>query len=422
MAKASAKKPKLRFSRFNGEWQEYALADLISKTQSGLSRKLSSSDIGLPVIRSNNLQNNSIDTSNISYWYDNDPQGADTQNYILKRGDLLVNFINSRSRIGKFAFYNDELHRDTIFTTNIMRVQFHDECKARLTYYTFQLKRYSNFIESITKPAVNQASFTTIDFRRFIVTLPGSKEQEKIANFLTAMDRRIELMEKRLVLIKKYKKGLAQKLFPQKGQTNPTLRFKKDDGSNFSDWQVVELRSLAKRISERNTKDVGTVLTNSATRGIVSQQDFFDKDIAIQGNLSNYYMVQRDDFVYNPRISSTAPVGPFNRNNYEIGLMSPLYTVYRVMKNENIAYVERYLQSSAWHRYMKSVANYGARHDRMAISSSDLDDLPIPLPADEERDKITDFLGSLESAIQEQERKLEQAKQFKKALLQQMFV
>ena len=69
------------------------------------------------------------------------------------------------------------------------------------------------------------------------------------------------------------------------------------------------------------------VITNSAEYGLIPQRDFFDKDIAVDGNTANYYVIEKGDFVYNPRKSNTAPYGPFNRYTLdEKGIISPLYT------------------------------------------------------------------------------------------------
>lgn len=116
--------PKLRFKDFKLDIEYKELKEFISLIQSGLSRQLRDEDIGLPVLRSNNLQDNSIDIKDIKYWYLNDPQGANTSNYFLEKNDLLVNFINSISQIGKSAIYQNELNRNTILTTNIFRLRF----------------------------------------------------------------------------------------------------------------------------------------------------------------------------------------------------------------------------------------------------------------------------------------------------------
>ncbi|OUD36618.1 restriction endonuclease subunit S [Flavobacterium sp. FPG59] len=208
---------KLRFKDENGkdypDWEEKKLGELVTLMQSGISRMLSDTDIGLPIIRSNNLQNGRIDVTDIKYWFDIDNQGANLENYVLFEGDLLVNFINSIAQIGKVAMFSDLMKRKTIFTTNLLRLRFNEKVISQFMINYFHLKKYEDFIQSITKPAVNQASFTTKDFRTFTVNLPSLPEQQKIANFLSGIDGKIEQVNGELVKTQEFKKGLLQQMF-----------------------------------------------------------------------------------------------------------------------------------------------------------------------------------------------------------------
>ena len=96
----------------------------------------------------------------------------------------------------------------------------------------------------------------------------------------------------------------------------------------------------------------------------------FIKEIANKENLNTYYIVRPDDFIYNPRISVSAPVGPINRNKLSInGVMSPLYTVFRT--HDIIPeYLEYFFKSTGWHLYMKFYGDSGARADRFSIKDS----------------------------------------------------
>lgn len=248
------------------------------------------------------------------------------------------------------------------------------------------------------------------------VYLPSSDEQNRISELLTTADEKISKMQKKVKLLKKYKKGVIQKIFSQK------IRFKDENGKEYPDWEEKSLYEIADRVTKKNNENnVTYVLTNSAVQGIVSQLDYFEKEIANQNNLLNYYIVATDDFVYNPRISTAAPVGPIKRNHLRDGVMSPLYSVFR-FKSGNINFFEKYFETTRWHEYLKSVANYGARHDRMNITNEDLFALPIPYSCEEEQQRIAEFLISIDDKIQLEENKLEQAKRFKKSLLQQMFI
>lgn len=199
----------------------------------------------------------------------------------------------------------------------------------------------------------------------------------------------------------------------------PRLRFPEfRDGSG---WPSVRLGHLAERVTTRNTDEsVTRVLTNSAEHGVLNQRDYFDKDIATKGNLDGYYVVESGDFVYNPRISTAAPVGPLSRNHVDQGVMSPLYTVVRFNRADTDFYAH-YFKSTSWHSYLKSVSSTGARHDRMSITNADFMRMPVPNPHPSEQQKIADCLGSLDDLIAAQRRKLAALRDHKKGLMQQLF-
>ena len=187
-------------------------------------------------------------------------------------------------------------------------------------------------------------------------------------------------------------------------------------------WKFVPLRDLAERGKTKNRDEkIERVLTNSAEFGVVDQRDFFDKDIATQGKLESYVVVELGDYVYNPRISATAPVGPISKNQIGTGVMSPLYTVFRFKNPENSFY-QHYFKTTGWHTYMRQASSTGARHDRMAIGSDDFMAMPLPVaPAPEEQQKIAACLDSVDELIAAQARKVDALKNQKKGLMQQLF-
>ncbi|WP_061014560.1 restriction endonuclease subunit S [Photobacterium leiognathi] len=200
---------------------------------------------------------------------------------------------------------------------------------------------------------------------------------------------------------------------------HPTLRFK---DSAHTDWTWVPLKELAERNIIKNTGHiVKTVLTNSAKRGVVPQQDYFDKAIANEKNTDKYYVVSINDFVYNPRVSELAPVGPIGRNKLVKGVMSPLYTVFTFNDSQLVDFAECYFKSSYWHRYIQSVSNVGARHDRMNISITDFMSLPVPLPCIEERKKIFSFIDVVERKIELLDKKVKLLNDYREGVYQKLF-
>lgn len=184
---------------------------------------------------------------------------------------------------------------------------------------------------------------------------------------------------------------------------------------------MVPLGALASRSTRKNVdREVTRVLTNSAEQGVVDQRTYFEKDIANQDNLEGYYVVDAGDYVYNPRISATAPVGPISRNNVGQGAMSPLYTVFRFNSREHDFYAQ-YFRSAHWHNYLRRRSSTGARHDRMSIANDVFMQMPVPLTTRAEQKRVSACLTSLDAVIAAQAQKLEQLKVHRKALIQQLF-
>lgn len=198
----------------------------------------------------------------------------------------------------------------------------------------------------------------------------------------------------------------------------PKIRFK----GYTDDWEQRKLNEIADKVTEKNKNNkFSEPFTNSAEQGIISQKDYFDREIVNDENLNGYYIVRKDDFIYNPRISVTAPVGPINRNRLgRNGVISPLYTVFRTHDIDNL-YLEFYFKTTKWHRFMKLNGDSGARFDRFTISSTQFMEMPIPYPTLEEQRKIGAYFESLDTLITLHQRKCEETKKLKKYMLQKMF-
>jgi len=197
----------------------------------------------------------------------------------------------------------------------------------------------------------------------------------------------------------------------------PRLRFPGFTG----EWEEKKLGDLANKQNKRNRNlEVSRVLTNSANAGVVEQSEYFDRDIAVKDNTANYHIVELEDFVYNPRISTAAPVGPISINKVGRGIMSPLYTIFR-FHTGSIPFYEQYFQTTNWHPYLKSIANFGARFDRMNITSEGFFDMPLLLPTPAEQEKIASCLKAMDELIALQGQKVKALKERKRGLMQQLF-
>ena len=155
--------------------------------------------------------------------------------------------------------------------------------------------------------------------------------------------------------------------------------------------------------------------------GLIPQSDYFDKDIANRDNTSGYYIIEHDDFVYNPRKSSDAPYGPISRYAYsDAGIVSPLYLCFRAKGNVDTSFFEWYFRSSAWHRYIYMTGDSGARHDRVSIKDDDFFSMPIRFPSAKEQKKIAAFLNTIERRITSQQLFVDNLKKYKRGLLHEI--
>lgn len=381
--------PRLRFRGYNGEWEERTIEEVCTTITPPL--KLQSTDylsVGkYPIVD----QSQSL----ICGWTD-DETGLITKSPVIIFGD--------HTCVLKYI--------DFPFVQGADGVKILSPKKEYNPLYVYQA-----LLANPVKQDGYKRHFSDLKEKTYL--FPTSlEEQDKIAECLSEEDKIISAQAQKVVSLKELKKGLLQQLFPQNGETTPALRFPGFTG----EWEEKKLVDLARKMNRRNRQlEVSRVLTNSANDGVMDQSEYFDRDIAVKGNTDNYHIVELNDFVYNPRISTAAPVGPISINRIGKGIMSPLYTVFKFHKGY-VPFFEYYFQTTIWHPYLKSIANFGARFDRMNITSEGFFDMPIYLPSTQaEQQKIASCLSSLDDTIQSETDKLEALKAHKKGLMQQLF-
>lgn len=199
----------------------------------------------------------------------------------------------------------------------------------------------------------------------------------------------------------------------------PEIRFKEFDEV----WSENLLEDFFTKVTSKNRKlKYSVVLTNSAEYGIIGQLDYFDFDVTNSNNIGGYFIVEPDDFVYNPRVSVSAPVGPINRNRLGYtGIMSPLYLVFKI-NGINKDFLCYYYKTKKWHRFIKLSGNCGARFDRLSISDDKFVKMPIIHPNNtKEQNQICKVFENLDDLIEESTLRLVSLNRIKAASLQSMF-
>ena len=241
------------------------------------------------------------------------------------------------------------------------------------------------------------------------VQIPSVSEQDKVSELFSVLDERIAAQSQLVESLKKYKRGVMQSIFRH---------------SSHEDWAIVKLGEIFKKVSRRNSNgDIKNVITNSAEYGLIPQRDFFDKDIAVDGNTSNYYVIEEGDFVYNPRKSNAAPYGPFNRYNLkEKGIISPLYTCLVLQEDINPAYLAWYFKSDAWYRYIYDNGSQGVRHDRVSMTDDLLMGIPVYLPASSKQSQIAEILNAIENRLSAAQDEYNTLIKLRDGFTQQLFI
>lgn len=403
------KVPKLRFKEFTDEWEEKKLGE-ISEIYDGIHQTPNYVEKGIKFVSVEDIKdientNKFITEEDFEKGFKIKPQKDDIlmtritagvigATYIVKNNYPLAYYVS-------LALIRKKEKIDVNFLSqNINSKYFKKELNKRIIHVAFPKK-------------INLG-----DIGECTIKITKLQEQEKIDNFLTSVDKKISLTEEKLELFREYKKGVMQKIFSQE------LRFKDGNGNDYPEWEEKKLGEVFERIIEKNVENNTNVLTISAQYGLISQVDFFNKSVAGK-DLSKYYLLQKGDFAYNKSYSNGYPMGAIKKLKfYEKGIVSTLYICFR-LKNKKYStnYFEQYFESKKIDKNIQEIAQEGARnHGLLNISVQDFFNIYIPFPLLEEQQKIADFLSSIDSKIENIEKELEGLKEFKKGLLQQMFV
>ncbi|MFB9769955.1 restriction endonuclease subunit S [Lactiplantibacillus modestisalitolerans] len=393
--------PKIRFKGFTDPWEQRKAREIfISRTE-----KNHADQPVLSVTQDNGIVlRKDID---IDIKYDK----STLKNYKLVRPSEFV--ISLRSFQGGFELAEIQGIVSPAYTI----FAFDEAHYYDITFWKYLFKTFS-FIESLKKVTYGIRDGKSISFNEFsslkLVYPIKKNEQANIGGLLDEIADLIAANEDKLKHLQELKKLLMQKIFSQE------WRFK-----GFTDpWEQRKLNQIVSKSTEKNSKNqFEETLTNSAVYGIVKQNDYFDRKVSGK-DTSNYYVVKPDYFVYNPRISVSAPFGPIRKNKLGItGVMSPLYIVFKLagekIKSE---FLETFFKSTNWYKFMYQNGDSGARSDRFAIKDKLFFKMPILIPSVDEQQKIGKIIDALSNLIAANEDKLNQLKQVKKFLMQNMFV
>lgn len=236
------------------------------------------------------------------------------------------------------------------------------------------------------------------------ILLPPLDEQKKIAGILSTWDEAINLTINLIENKKQFKKALMQILLTAK------IRF-----PEFQDeWRETKLGKFLKEKSDRNIENIELVLSVTNQFGFVTQVEYFDKSVA-SDNTANYKIVKKGNFAYNPSRINVGSIALLE--NYEAGILSPMYVVFECLKNLDNRFLNFWFQS---HSFVGNLYKYLAGSVRESLNFKDMKTISIKLPNLNEQQKIAEVLTACDDEINLLNLKLENLKKQKQGLMQKL--
>ena len=390
MSEVKTKVPQLRFPGFSDEWEEKKLGNISKLTSSKRVYLDDYVQSGIPFYRGKEISElqKGLTPKDILYISNESYEQYKSKYGIPQVDDILITAVGTLGNILRIKDRKPFYFKDG----NLIWIK--------------DIYEYSNFLEillevknkEIQKTSIGstQRALTMVELRKLLLPFPAKQEQQKIAAFLTAVDTKIEQLSTKQVLLGEYKKGLMQQIFSQ------AIRFKADDGCDFPDWKEKKLGSLCEITTGK--LDANAMVKDGQYRFYTCAKEYykiddyaFDTDaLIVSGNGANVGYIHHYQ-------------GKFNA--YQRTYVLDSFT-------DNIVFVKFVLDGYLHKRIMKE-KNEG---NTPYIVMGTLTDMKINLPSFSEQTKISNFLSSIDSKIEQVSKQLDESKQFKKALLQQMFV
>ncbi|HAT93522.1 MAG TPA: restriction endonuclease subunit S [Sphingobacterium sp.] len=315
----------------------------------------------------------------------------------LKFGDILISIT---AELGKLGWIPEGLGTAYI-NQHTALVRMKDSVDSKFVAYSLSTEKYNNKLNSLNDSGA-KAGLNLGTIRNFELIVPPKEEQTKIASFLSAMDEKISQLTQKHELLNQYKQGMMQKLFSQE------IRFKADDGSEFGEWENISVKEIF---------DVtrGQVLAVSNTVSVADadyKYPVFSSQTKQKGLMGFYKKYLFEDALTWTTDGANAGDVNFRKGKFYCTNVCGVLLSKKGYANLCIAEI----LNKVTHKYVSYVGNPKLMNNVMS-------EIPITIPINlEEQTKIANFLSAIDQKIEVVAEQIEQAKQWKKGLLQQMFV
>jgi type I restriction enzyme S subunit len=401
--------PRLRFKEFDNEWKKKPVNKFASKLKVGFvgtCEPYYTNELeGILLLRTGNLKGVKIELDEEKYV--TEEFHVKNQKSQIQPNDLLL------ARHGG----NGEICRvpegfPTANCLNIVILRTNKEVDSvffQLAYSTFYVQKQ---IKSVTAGST-QVVINTKEIGKLKINLPNLKEQQKIATFLTAVDTKLQQLNKKKELLANYKKGVMQQLFSQQ------LRFKNDAGLDFSDWEEKRLGEVSEIIgggtpdTTNNEYWDGDIQWFTPTE-IRSKFISNSKRTITQSGLkkSSAKLLPAGTILF----TSRATIAELGFATEECSTNQGFQSLV-VNKNNNSGFVYYLIKI-----FKKEFIRKSQGSTFLEISSKEMKKMKFKIPSQKEQQKIANYLSAIDIKIENVQTQIAKTQTFKKGLLQQMFV
>ncbi|MFC3506546.1 restriction endonuclease subunit S [Acinetobacter pseudolwoffii] len=396
--------PKLRFKEFDGDWCFRKIGDISECIVPGRNKpKLFDGDI--PWVTTPDLKDKTYVSDTRSNYYISEEEAKSVGSKIVPTNSVIMSCVGD---LGLFA-----INTKPIVINQQLHAFILDDHKYSSIFVLNALSKNQDYIERVaTKtalPYLNKDNCNSIP-----LFLCSFKEQTKIASFLSNVDEKISQLTKKHELLSQYKQGMMQKLFSQQ------LRFKADDGSEFEKWEKIILNDVSDvrdgtHDSPKYVRDGYALITSKNLKNgkldfsdinYISRQDF--------ESINKRSKVDIGDIIFGMIGTIGNPV-LLKTDNFAIKNVALIKQKKELLNTFLIQYLNTDL-------FEKQVRILNAGNTQKFLALGQIRSLNILKPCLAEQTKIANFLSAIDQKIEVVVQQIEQAKQWKKGLLQQMFV
>jgi type I restriction enzyme S subunit len=403
--------PKLRFPGFEGEWGNYSLKKIIVDLNSGISVNSDDfpiqNDLEVGILKTSCVANGIFKESENKKIVENEVSRAKLN---PTKNEIIISRMNTPQLVGESG-YIDRDYPSLFIPDRLWQTVVNQElCNSRwLSYFLITEKVRDNLKSIATGTSGTMKNISKPNFLSINVLIPTLPEQQKIASFLSAVDEKIQQLSRKKELLEQYKKGVMQQLFSGK------LRFKDENGKDYPDWEETKIGKIFEHRNETGYNEM-ELLSVSINNGVYSQSQSNKIDNS-NSDKSKYKRVLIGDIAYN---SMRMWQGASSVSTLD-GIVSPAYTI--LQRNENNC--SEYFGYLFKMRYMIQTFqkhSQGLTSDTWNLKYPMISQIKVKRPCLKEQQKIANFLSGINDKIEQVNGELVKTQEFKKGLLQQLFV